>query len=172
MKALRVAADGKEIVHGATLSVREGETVVLSGKNGSGKSTLAGAIMGMPGLSVVSGEVRLCGEDLLKLRTDERARKGVFLSFQAPVEIPGVPLSSFLRASIAGRDELTMKRKEFRKRIRQLADELDMDRTPHAAAPQSMLMDATSFSPWMNVPPRSAMWADMYCRISLCGVMG
>lgn len=96
-----VEADGgtKEILRGVDLTVRSGETHALMGPNGSGKSTLAYAIAGHPKYTISSGAVTLDGEDLLGLSVDERARAGLFLAMQHPVEVPGVSVSNFLRTS-------------------------------------------------------------------------
>ena len=128
IQGLSAAVDGKEILHGVDLDVAAGEVHVLMGPNGAGKSTLGHVAMGEPTYEVTGGKVVFDGADITDLTPDKRSRAGLFLSFQAPVEIPGVPLTSFLRAIITGREGLDMKRKEFRKRIRSLADELDMDR--------------------------------------------
>ena len=128
IQGLSAAVDGKEILHGVDLDVAAGEVHVLMGPNGAGKSTLGHVAMGEPTYEVTGGKVVFDGADITGLTPDKRSRAGLFLSFQAPVEIPGVPLTSFLRAIITGREGLDMKRKEFRKRIRSLADELDMDR--------------------------------------------
>ncbi|HEX6887105.1 MAG TPA: Fe-S cluster assembly ATPase SufC [Candidatus Nanopelagicales bacterium] len=96
-----VEADGgtKEILTGVNLTVNAGETHALMGPNGSGKSTLAYAVAGHPKYTVASGSVTLDGEDLLAMSVDERARAGLFLAMQHPVEVPGVSTSNFLRTS-------------------------------------------------------------------------
>ena len=127
VRGLTASADEKEILHGINLDVAAGETHVLMGPNGAGKSTLGHLIMGDPVYTVNDGSITFDGQDITELPTDKRSRAGLFLSFQAPVEIPGVPLSSFLRATIADRPGLAMKGKEFRRRVKELAAELDMD---------------------------------------------
>lgn len=124
---LTASVDEKTILHGIDLDVAAGETHVLMGPNGAGKSTMGHVIMGDPVYTVNEGTITFDGQDITDLSPDKRSRAGLFLSFQAPVEIPGVPLSSFLRASIAGRPGLEMKGKEFRRRVKELAAELDMD---------------------------------------------
>ncbi len=124
---LTASVEEKTILHQVNLDVPAGETHVLMGPNGAGKSTLGHLVMGDPVYTVNDGRIFFDGEDVTDLTTDKRSRAGLFLSFQAPVEIPGVPLSSFLRASIAGRPGLEMKGKEFRRRVKELAAELDMD---------------------------------------------
>jgi FeS assembly ATPase SufC len=97
IRGLRAEIDGKEILKGVDLELRTGESHALMGPNGSGKSTLANVIMGSPRYKVTSGSVELDGEDLLALPVHERARLGLFLAFQYPVEIPGLSLAKFLR---------------------------------------------------------------------------
>jgi Fe-S cluster assembly ATP-binding protein len=97
---LHVSVDGKEILRGLTLEVSAGEVHAIMGPNGSGKSTLAYVLAGRPGYSVTSGTVRYQGRDLLELAPEERARAGVFLGFQYPVEIPGVNNVYLLKAAI------------------------------------------------------------------------
>lgn len=90
----------KDILRGVDLTVRAGETHALMGPNGSGKSTLAYAIAGHPKYTITGGTVTLDGEDVLEMSVDERARAGMFLAMQYPVEVPGVSVSNFLRTSI------------------------------------------------------------------------
>lgn len=127
VKSLTAAVEDKVILRGIDLDVAAGETHVLMGPNGAGKSTMGHVIMGDPAYAVREGSISFDGQDITDLPCDKRSRAGLFLSFQAPVEIPGVPLSSFLRAQIAGRPGLEMKGKEFRRRVKELAAELDMD---------------------------------------------
>ncbi len=127
IEGLTASVDEKTILHNVNLNVAAGETHVLMGPNGAGKSTLGHLVMGDPVYTVNDGRIVFDGQDITELTTDKRSRAGLFLSFQAPVEIPGVPLSSFLRASIAGRPGLEMKGKEFRRRVKELAAELNMD---------------------------------------------
>jgi Fe-S cluster assembly ATP-binding protein len=89
----------KEILRGVDLTVRQGETHAIMGPNGSGKSTLAYSIAGHPKYQVTSGSVLLDGEDVLAMKVDERARAGIFLAMQYPVEVPGVTVSNFLRTA-------------------------------------------------------------------------
>jgi Fe-S cluster assembly ATP-binding protein len=93
----RVAETGDEILRGIDLTIREGELHALMGPNGSGKSTLAKVLTGHPAYEVTEGRIQFRGEDLLELEVDERARKGLFLAFQYPSEIPGVTIAQFLR---------------------------------------------------------------------------
>ena len=89
----------KEILKGVSLTIRTGETHAIMGPNGSGKSTLASTIAGHPRYTVTSGSITLDGEDVLEMSVDERARAGVFLAMQYPVEVPGVSMTNFLRTA-------------------------------------------------------------------------
>src|SRR4051812_11860400 len=89
----------KEILKGVDLTIREGETHAIMGPNGSGKSTLAYSIAGHPKYTVTGGSVTLDGQDVLAMKVDERARAGLFLAMQYPVEVPGVSVSNFLRTA-------------------------------------------------------------------------
>jgi Fe-S cluster assembly ATP-binding protein len=100
IKNLQVRAEGKDILKGINLQVGNGEVHAIMGPNGSGKSTLARALSGHPEYEVTAGEVTFDGKDLLDLDPDERARDGVFMAFQYPVEIAGVNLAYFLKAAV------------------------------------------------------------------------
>lgn len=97
IKNLTVVAGGKEVVKNFSLTIKKGEIHALMGPNGSGKTSLCSAILGHPSYRVTRGDILLNGKSILGLRTEERARRGIFLSFQEPPEIRGVPMSSFLR---------------------------------------------------------------------------
>ena len=125
-RGLSAAADEKPILHGINLDVAEGEVHVLMGPNGAGKSTLGHVLMGDPTYDLTEGTIVFDDTDITELAPDKRSRAGLFLSFQAPVEIPGVPLRSFLRA-LTDAHGMQMKNKEFKRRTRELAEELDMD---------------------------------------------
>ena len=99
----RVAETGDEILRGVDLTIREGELHALMGPNGSGKSTLAKVLTGHPAYEVTEGRIQFRGEDLLELEVDERARKGLFLAFQYPSEVPGVTIAQFLRQAKVAR---------------------------------------------------------------------
>lgn len=99
IKQLKAAIEGKEILKGVDLVVNKGEIHVIMGPNGAGKSTLANALMGHPSYDVTGGSMAFEGEDLEEMKVDERARKGLFLSFQYPEEIPGITVESFLRTA-------------------------------------------------------------------------
>jgi Fe-S cluster assembly ATP-binding protein len=100
VRDLHVSVDDKEILSGVTLTLRAGETHAIMGPNGSGKSTLAYALAGHPKYTVTSGTVTLDGEDVLAMSVDERARAGLFLAMQYPVEVPGVSVANFLRSAV------------------------------------------------------------------------
>ena len=121
-------ADGtKEILRGVNLTVRAGETHALMGPNGSGKSTLAYAIAGHPKYTVTAGTVTLDGEDVLAMSVDERARAGLFLAMQYPVEVPGVSVSNFLRTAITAVRGQAPKLRDFAKELKASMDELQID---------------------------------------------
>ena len=100
---LPASINGKEILKGINLTVREGEVHALMGQNGAGKSTLSNVIVGHPSYTVTQGQILFNGKDLLALSPDERAHEGIFLSFQQPVEIPGVSTVNFMRAALNAR---------------------------------------------------------------------
>ena len=104
VRGLHAAAGGREVLHGIDLTVRSGEVHVIMGPNGSGKSTLAHALMGRPGTEVTEGSITMDGRELVGLPSWQRARTGLFLALQHPVEVPGVGLTSLLGAAL-GRDE-------------------------------------------------------------------
>lgn len=97
---LKVQVSGKEILRGVDLSIGAGEVHAIMGPNGSGKSTLSYAIAGMDGYEITDGDVIFEGQSVLDMKAEERATNGIFLAFQYPVEIPGVPLNGFLKTSI------------------------------------------------------------------------
>jgi Fe-S cluster assembly ATP-binding protein len=100
---LHASVEGNEILRGVDLQIQEGELHALMGPNGSGKSTLAKLIAGHPAYEVTGGSITYMGEDLLSLEVDERARRGVFMAFQYPSDIPGVTIAQFLRQSVVAR---------------------------------------------------------------------
>jgi Fe-S cluster assembly ATP-binding protein len=103
IKDLRVSIEGKEILKGLTLTVKQGETHAIMGPNGTGKSTLAYTLMGHPSYTVTGGEVWFKAHNILELQPDERSRLGLFLAFQYPVSIPGVTVANFLRTAVNAR---------------------------------------------------------------------
>lgn len=100
IKDLHAAIGGKEILKGINLTIRDGELHALMGQNGAGKSTLSHVLVGHPAYEVIQGSVTFNGKDLLAMTPEQRAHEGVFLSFQAPVEIPGVSMVNFMRAAV------------------------------------------------------------------------
>jgi Fe-S cluster assembly ATP-binding protein len=100
---LRVSIDDQEIIRGLSLTIPRGELHAVMGPNGSGKSTLAKVLAGHPDYKVTAGKVFMDGENVLELEPDERARKGLFMAFQYPSEIPGVTIANFLRAAVQAR---------------------------------------------------------------------
>jgi Fe-S cluster assembly ATP-binding protein len=117
----------KEILRGVDLSVRSGETHAIMGPNGSGKSTLAYSIAGHPKYTVTGGTVTLDGEDVLAMSVDERARAGLFLAMQYPVEVPGVTVSNFLRTAKTAIDGEAPKLRTWVKDVKGSMDALRMD---------------------------------------------
>jgi len=100
IKNLSAGIEGQKILKGVDLTIKQGEFHALMGPNGSGKSTLSNVIMGSPGYEVYDGEIHFKGHNIMEMATDERARLGLFLSFQHPVAIPGVSVSKFLKRAI------------------------------------------------------------------------
>src|SRR5579883_3273108 len=128
---LHAEVDGRAILHGLTLSIPAGEVHAIMGPNGSGKSTLAYVLAGRDGYKVTKGRVLYAGRDIAALAPEERARAGVFLAFQYPVEIPGVANASFLRAAVnavrKGRGEPELDAMEFLKLARETLKLLRID---------------------------------------------
>jgi Fe-S cluster assembly ATP-binding protein len=124
-----VEADGgaREILRGVDLTVRSGETHAIMGPNGSGKSTLAYSIAGHPKYTITSGTVTLDGADVLAMTVDERARAGLFLAMQYPVEVPGVSVSNFLRTSVTAVRGEAPKLRTWIKEVRTAMERLSMD---------------------------------------------
>jgi len=146
IRNLQVSVDGKRILRGLNLDVKQGEVHALMGPNGSGKSTLAYALMGHPKYHIDGGEILLGGESLLEMEADERARQGLFLAFQYPTTIPGVTLADFLRRSISAvryahtgdsaeaaengqRKSTLMPMREFRRELLQKMKDLGVDQS-------------------------------------------
>ena len=133
IKGLTAKVEDKEILHGIDLTVKAGEVHAIMGPNGSGKSTLARVLAGHPGYEVTGGSITYKGEDLLELAADERARKGVFMAFQYPVEIPGVNNAYFLKAALnAKRKEQGLEELDaidFMTLVKKEAKRLQMDET-------------------------------------------
>ena len=105
VRNLHACIGDKEILKGINLDIRDGETHAIMGPNGSGKSTLSAVLVGNPLYEVTEGEITFNGKDLLAMKPEDRAREGLFLSFQYPVEIPGVSMTNFMRAAINAKRE-------------------------------------------------------------------
>ncbi|MEV0587733.1 Fe-S cluster assembly ATPase SufC [Nonomuraea sp. NPDC050310] len=127
IRDLHVAVEDKQILRGVDLTVRAGETHAIMGPNGSGKSTLAYAVAGHPKYTITGGQVLLDGEDLLEMSVDERARAGLFLAMQYPVEVPGVSVSNFLRSAVTSMRGEAPKLREFAKDLKAGMDSLSID---------------------------------------------
>lgn len=133
IKDLQVSVDTedgpKEILKGVTLTIADGETHAIMGPNGSGKSTLAYSIAGHPKYTITGGTVTLDGEDVLAMSVDERARAGLFLAMQYPVEVPGVSVSNFLRTAKTALDGEAPKLRTWVKDVNAALQNLDLDPT-------------------------------------------
>ncbi|MEW6241396.1 MAG: Fe-S cluster assembly ATPase SufC [Chloroflexota bacterium] len=133
IRNLHVGIEGKEILQGLDLTVRQGEIHAIMGPNGTGKSTLAYTLMGHPGYTVTAGEVIFKGQNILDLEPDERSRLGLFLAFQYPVAIPGVTVANFLRTALNARrravnpEDKGVPIPEFRKMLKEKMDMLKMN---------------------------------------------
>ena len=127
IKDLVVNADEKEILKGINLKINKGEIHVIMGPNGSGKTTTANAILNNPEYKKVNGKIEFDGEDITNLRTDEIAKKGIFMSFQLPEEIPGVSVTNFLKYAKNKVENKPVKIFEFKKELKQYMDELKMN---------------------------------------------
>ncbi|MBI47206.1 MAG: Fe-S cluster assembly ATPase SufC [Marinobacter sp.] len=131
IKNLHASVEGKEILKGINLEIKAGKVHAIMGPNGSGKSTLSQVLAGNEAFEVTEGEITLNGDNLLELETEERAREGIFLAFQYPVEIPGVSNLQFLRTAVnamrqhKGQDE--MNAAEFMKLAKEISKQVDLD---------------------------------------------
>jgi Fe-S cluster assembly ATP-binding protein len=127
VRGLHATVEGKEILRGIDLTVRQGEIHALMGPNGSGKSTLSNVIMGRPGYVVTAGSVALNGEDITALTADERAKRGLFLAMQYPTEIPGVSVVNFLRTAYNSVKGGQVSALEFRKHMKTQMERLGVE---------------------------------------------
>lgn len=124
---LHVSVGDKEILHGVDLTVNSDETHVLMGPNGTGKSTLGYAITGNPAYTVTEGDIVFGGESIVDMPVNERAKKGIFLSFQNPLEVPGVTLSLFIRSALEQKTKTRLRLWDFKKKLAETMKLLDMD---------------------------------------------
>jgi Fe-S cluster assembly ATP-binding protein len=128
---LHVSVEGKSILNGINLDVKAGEVHAIMGPNGSGKSTLSSAIAGNESYEIVNGNILFKGENIVELAPEERAHRGIFLSFQYPIEIPGITVTNFIKTSInsnlKARGEKEMSASVMLKKIREKAELLDID---------------------------------------------
>ena len=131
IRNLYATVGGKEILKGIDLTIRDGEIHALMGTNGAGKSTLSNVIVGNPAYEVTGGTVTFNGKDLLAMSTEERAHEGIFMSFQSPIEIPGVSMTNFMRAAVNARRHAMgkepLKSTEFLKLMREKRKLVEID---------------------------------------------
>lgn len=127
IKNLKVGIEDKEILKGIDLEINPGEVHVIMGPNGSGKSTLINTIMGNPKYEITGGSIEFEGKDITTLSTDQRARLGMFVSFQNPEEIPGVTVENFLRAAKMAQSDEEISVLKFKKELKNEMDDLEMD---------------------------------------------
>jgi Fe-S cluster assembly ATP-binding protein len=127
VKGLSVGIEDGQILHDVDITINAGETHVLMGPNGAGKSTLGNAIMGNPVYQVLNGRIIFNGEDITNHTTDKRARSGMFMSFQNPLEVPGISLESFIRNGMRQVSEKPMKLLQFKKKLEETMNLLEMD---------------------------------------------
>ncbi|WP_337537971.1 Fe-S cluster assembly ATPase SufC [Suilimivivens sp.] len=127
VKDLHVNVEDKEILHGVDLTINKGETHVLMGPNGTGKSTLGYALMGNPRYSVTEGEIWFQGKNITEEAVNERAKDGIFLSFQNPLEVPGVTLSAFIRSALEQKTGKRTRLWDFKKELARTMEILQMD---------------------------------------------
>ena len=129
VKDLHVRVEDKEILKGFNLEVKKGETHVIMGPNGAGKSTFGNALMGNPAYEVTSGEMFFNGKNVLELGVNERASEGLFMSFQNPLEVPGISLSNFIRTALEQRTGKRIRLWDFRKEMKKALAVLQMDQS-------------------------------------------
>ena len=127
IEGLSVRVEDKEILHGIDLQIKKGETHVLMGPNGAGKSTLGYALMGNPKYQITGGKILFEGKDISEETPDKRAKDGMFLSFQNPIEIPGVSLTNFIRSGVEQRTGKRIRFFAYKKELEEMMKVLQMD---------------------------------------------
>ena len=131
IRNLHATVGGKEILKGIDLTIKDGERHALMGTNGAGKSTLSNVIVGNPSYEITEGSITFNGKDLLAMKPEERAREGIFMSFQTPIEIPGVSMTNFMRAAVNARRETQgkepLKSTDFLKLMREKRKLVEID---------------------------------------------
>ena len=118
--------DGKQILNDLNIKIDQGETHVLMGPNGAGKSSLGNALMGNPVYQITGGKILFKGEDITELSADKRAKAGMFMSFQSPLEVPGISLETFIRSALQQRTGERVKLFQFQKELQRCMELLDM----------------------------------------------
>ncbi len=157
VKNLHATIAGKEILKGINLTINDGEIHAIMGPNGSGKSTLSAVLTGNPLYTVTEGEAIFNGKNLLDMKPEDRAREGLFLSFQYPVEIPGVSMTNFMRAAINAKREYQglepLNTSEFMKLMREKRELVELDsklaRRSVNEVSRVVRRSATRFSRWL-----------------------
>jgi Fe-S cluster assembly ATP-binding protein len=124
IRNLHVSAEGKEIIKGLSLDINEGEFHVLMGPNGSGKTTLGKAIMGHPKLKITEGDMLVDGKSILNMKTDDRAKLGIFLLFQNPIEVDGIGFANFLHSANGAMHGNTVTTSDFLKEFKETSEKL------------------------------------------------
>lgn len=127
IESLSASVEDKEILYEISMSIGRGETHVIMGPNGAGKSTLAGVLMGDPSFTVTGGTAIFEGKDLLELSVSERAKLGLFLSFQNPIEVPGISLENFVRSALEQKTGEKIRAWDFRKEVKAVLESLQLD---------------------------------------------
>ncbi|TGL76546.1 Fe-S cluster assembly ATPase SufC [Leptospira jelokensis] len=126
IQSLHASVGDKQILRGVNLTIGRGEVHAIMGPNGSGKSTLSNVILGHPKYTVTSGDILFCGQSILKMTTDERARLGLFLSFQYPTALPGVTIGNFLKSILKAHRGKEVPVKEFKQELKSAMDLLEV----------------------------------------------
>lgn len=129
IKDLHVNAGNKEILKGLNLKINKGETHVIMGPNGAGKSTLANIILNNPEYKIIKGEIDFEEENINDLKTDERARKGIFMSFQTPEEVPGISVMNFIKSAKSAQEKEMIKVFAFKKELEENMEKLNMNKS-------------------------------------------